>query len=98
MYNLYAYIGRYITYYDKYMCVYTSISWTCMYVFTLLTLDMVLDLVDHVFNVYLSLCSQLTAEHVIYVQRKKFYQLANAFRCSQTVMICIYYNIGTQYS
>lgn len=42
-----------------------------MYVFTLLTLDMVIDLVDHVLDVYLSLYSQLTAEHVIYVQRER---------------------------
>lgn len=69
-----------------------------MYVFTLLTLDMVIDLVNHP-DVYLSLYSKLTAEHVVYVQRKKsFYQLANAFRSSQTVMICLYYNISTQYS
>lgn len=70
-----------------------------MYVFTLLTLDMVIDLADHVSDVYLSLCSQLTADYIIYVRREKSsYRLANAFCCTQTVMICIYYNIGTQYS
>jgi hypothetical protein len=41
-----------------------------MYVLTLLTLDMVIDLVDHVPDVYLSLYSELTAEHVIYMQRQ----------------------------
>lgn len=42
-----------------------------MYVLTLLTLDMVIDLVDHVPDVYLPLYSELTVEHVIYMQRDK---------------------------
>lgn len=37
----------------------------CMYVFTHLTIDMVIDLVDHVPDVYLSLYSELTAVHVV---------------------------------
>lgn len=38
-----------------------------MYVLTLLILDMVIDLVDHVPDVYLSLYSELTVEHVMYM-------------------------------